>query len=340
VSDRPRRSPDLDVTPAADGYLLRTRRSDAVTWLNRTGYLVLELCTGANSETQIAAALRDAFALPEPPLSAVRDTVSELVAAGVVDPGEGATVSPGLLQIAIWAPGAAVHPEVLAGVLALREDVDSARIPARLVVDLDRSMRAARSRAANRCLHDGDTTHVLFLDATPEALAALREASLPRLMASRHEVIGIPVASPRPDWDRALDASRSSPDVSAAQLEAFASGYDVSLVAGAEGDLDTGFVEARHCGSGALLVQRSALERLAGAGVANRHRGSIVQGAVTGPGGWGFFDPALSKDGIDIDEDLAFCERVRASGGRVMVDASGSFGTCLRILGRLQEQGR
>ena len=85
-----------------------------------------------------------------------------------------------------------------------------------------------------------------------------------------------------------------------------------------------------------MLVRRTALERMAGSGHVSRHRGSVSSGAMTMDAGWGFFDPLLSQDFMDLDEDYAFCERIRAAGGRVMVDVAGGLGTRLEILDRLR----
>ena len=197
-------------------------------------------------------------------------------------------------------------------------------------------MRSARNRAANAILHAGSSTHVLFLDATREALAAVRERSLTRLLASPHEVIGIPVPFGPFEWDRVREAAIALPDLTSTQLQAFARRYDVSFTFLPEpARSQAGFLEGRHCSSGALLVRRSGLERVAGSGAAHPLRGLVQHGMLSMDEGWGFFDSGRTSDGIDIDEDLAFCERVRSAGGAVMIDVTGSYGTCLDVGMRL-----
>lgn len=336
MSEHPQRRDDLVIDAAADGYLVRVPSTEAVTWLNRTGYMVLQLCTGENATDFIAKALSHAFDLAWSPVQAVRETVAELVAAGLVAPGAGTKTETRKLEIVVWAPGLAVAPEVVTGILNLRSDAENSGVPAAMVLERDRSLRSARNRAANRVTRDASVSHLLYVDATPQAIGAIRDVGLSRLLAADHEVIGVPVQWPVPAWDRALDAASKLPGLSSYELECYAHGYDTSFAHMPEAQAVDGFLEARHCASSAMIVRRSALERIAGSGVATRNRGAVTQGAVFTNPGWGFFDSGLSGDGIDIDEDLAFCERVRASGGAVMVDVTGAFGTCVRVGMRLQ----
>lgn len=338
MTSHPQRRPDVEITEVPDGYLARVPGTDAVTWLNRTSYLVFGLCTGHNDADLIAAAVAQAFDLTAPPRAAVRGAIGDLVAAGLVTPGvDHAQTEQAVIEVALWAPGPSVEASIITAVQALLAEARDADITATLRLDRDRSMRAARSRAASRVVREGTATHLLFLDAVPEAIAAVRQRSITRLVASTHEVIGIPVPSGQAVWDRVREATASLPDLSTLDLEHYARGYDVSFAFAPEPSLAAdGFLEGRHCGSGALLVRRSGLERVAGAGVANHLRGSITQGVLTTEEGWGFFDPAIFSDGIEVDEDLAFCERVRASGGTVMVDVTGGFGVCLAVGARLQ----
>ena len=304
----------------------------SVTWLNRTGYLILQLCTGANSDTAIANALASAFHLNWSPIAPVRSAIAELVTAGLVTPAETTPpVSTRHLEIVIWAPGPAIVPEVATGMLNLNAEAESARIPTAIVLERDRSMRSARNRAANRVVRSTETTHLLYVDATTEAIGSVLQVGISRLIDSEHPVIGVPIPWGYPAWDRAKSAASTVPGISTSELEAYAHGYDVSFAGLPEGESENGFIEARHCGSGAMMIKRSALERIAGSGAVTRNRGVLSQGLVYTDPGWGFFDPALSSEGLDVDEDLAFCNRVRTSGVRVMVDLSGSFGTCVRV---------
>lgn len=332
-----RRRDHLEITPAADGYLVRVPEGNAVTWLNRTAYLILQLCTGSNSDSAIAKALAGAFHLHWSPLIPVRAAIAELVTAGLVTP---AAIQPPAttrhLEIVLWAPGLAIVPEVATGMLNLNTEVSEAGISASIVLERDRSMRSARNRAANRVVRDTGTTHLLLVDATAEAIGSVLQVGITRLIDSEHPVIGVPVPWNYPAWDRAHEAASTLPDITPGELEAYAHGYDVSFAGIPQRRAEGGFIEAAHCGSAAMMVQRSALERIAGSNVVTRNRGVFSQGRIFTDPGWGFFDPALSQEDIDFDEDLAFCQRVRASGGNVMIDLTGSFGTCIRIAQRMQ----
>ena len=336
MTRHPMRRPEVEVAAAADGFLARLPASSAVTWLNRTGYLVLELCTGANDVESIAAAIGRAYDLPVAPLAAVRETVAELVTAGLVTPGDVETPPHATLHIALWAPTDSVPTDVVAATQSILDGLRSAGIPTTITIDRDRNLRSARNGAANRVLQGNDATHVLFLDARSETVVAVRDCELPRLIASAHEVIGIPVASRTIAWERARRASAEVPGLTDREVEAYATNFDVSFTTlPSSADLATGFIEGYHCNSGALLVQRSGLERIAGSAPANHHRGLLSHGIVTMTDGWGFFDPGFSHESIDIDEDLAFCERIRAAGGRLVIALTSDFRTSINVGQRL-----
>lgn len=337
MNQNPQRRPDVEVVRSADGYLAHVPGSPLLTWLNSTGYVVLELCTGANDAALISRALMAAFDLYEPPTELVRSTIAELVAAGLVSPGETIAEETHSLDIAVWAPGSSIDADALSTVHALIREAEAGGIATTLTIDRDRSMRGARNRAANRFLNRSDATHALFLDALPDPMIAISGCDIVQLIGSEHEAIGIPVPIGEPRWEAAMQAARAMPGLSTRDLEAFARGYDVSINRAPElADFEAGFIEGRHCSSGALLLRRTALERIAGSELANRHRGNVRNGVVGFAEGRGFFDTGLSGDFIDIDEDLAFCERMRGAGGQVMIDLSGDLGTCLHIGMRLQ----
>ena len=337
MSRHPQRRAEVEVTASADGFLAQSPGSSSLTWLNRTGYLVFELCTGTNDISAIARAVMAAFDLYDPPMETVRSAIAEMVAAGLVTPGDSDTDDTRSLDISVWAPGSSIDTDALSAVHALIREAEAVGIRTSLAVDRDRSMRGARNRAANRLLSRSDASHALFLDALPDPMIAISGCDIVQLMASGHEAIGIPVPIGEPRWEAATNAARANPNLTTREIESYARGYDVSITrAPGQSDFAAGFIEGRHCNSGALLLRRSALERIAGSNLANRHRGNVRNGVVTMADGRGFFDTGLSADHIDIDEDLAFCERLRGAGGQLMIDISGDLGTCLRVGMRLQ----
>lgn len=337
MSVRPTRRSDVMVDPAADGVLVRMPRSASVTWLNRTAILVFELCTGANDTDAIARALQHAFDLNEAPVAAVEAAIADLVAAGLVEPVRQRPPTLVTLTIALWAPAATVPTDALTHLQAIRTDAERAGIATALTIDRSRSMRTARNRAASAAVREATASHVLFLDSSGPAIDAVLDADLTSLVARDHDVIGIPVPVGEPMWERARDAAAALPDLTANELRRVTQGYDIALpVVTGPREIEDGCVVGKQCSSAAMLVQRSALERIAGVGVTPRNTGTLAMGVLSTEGGWGFFDPGRSREGIDLDEDLAFCERVRASGGRVMIDATGGFGTHLDIAERLR----
>lgn len=334
----PVRNADLEITPSADGFLVRIPGTAKVAWLNRTGYLIFELCTGRNDETAIAAALIDAYGLSRSPIDAVRTAIAELVTAGLVTPGAPEPVIDASLVISVWHGGANINPDAVTRLNELLAQAEHAKVPARLVFDSSRSLRTARNLAASRLLTESDATHLLFLDATLEAIDEVTRVGLARLLRSAHEVIGVPTSIGEPNWKIARMAARGIPDLTEREMEVATRRYDASFLINPDPDIaEDGYLEARHCGSHALMVRRSALERIAGSGQANTNIGYLDHGHVQTADNWGFFDPWRYSDGVDIDEDFAFCERVRHSGARVMVDFSGSFGECVRVGKRLQQ---
>jgi hypothetical protein len=84
VSDNPRKAPDAEVNEVADGYVVYHPSRDRVHYLNHTAALVLEFCTGENSEDAIVRLLQKAYDLPEPPTAEVRDCLEQLRGEGLV----------------------------------------------------------------------------------------------------------------------------------------------------------------------------------------------------------------------------------------------------------------
>jgi hypothetical protein len=75
---RPRKAPDLEVNEVVDGYVVYQPAFDRVHYLNRTAVIVLELCTGENDADAIAAAVQEAFELPDPPAAEISACLAQL----------------------------------------------------------------------------------------------------------------------------------------------------------------------------------------------------------------------------------------------------------------------
>ena len=81
---RPRQAPDLDVTETDDGYIIYEPEKDKVHHLNPSAVLILELCDGVNTATEIAEAVREVLQLASAPIGDVADGISALAAEGLV----------------------------------------------------------------------------------------------------------------------------------------------------------------------------------------------------------------------------------------------------------------
>jgi Coenzyme PQQ synthesis protein D (PqqD) len=71
------------VVETADGYVVYDDQRDRVHQLNRTAALVLELCTGENTEADIARLLQNAFGLDSPPEEETQACLGQLRAEGL-----------------------------------------------------------------------------------------------------------------------------------------------------------------------------------------------------------------------------------------------------------------
>lgn len=74
----------VEVNEVADGIVLYQSEPDRVHYLNATAMLVFELCTGANSNDEIAQMVGTAFGLDTPPEDEVMRCLVELRERGVI----------------------------------------------------------------------------------------------------------------------------------------------------------------------------------------------------------------------------------------------------------------
>lgn len=75
----------LDISSTDDGYIVYQPELDRVHYLNHSAVLILELCTGRNSMGEIATLVQEAYALPDPPLTKVEETVANLLELGLLE---------------------------------------------------------------------------------------------------------------------------------------------------------------------------------------------------------------------------------------------------------------
>ncbi len=87
-----------------------------------------------------------------------------------------------------------------------------------------------------------------------------------------------------------------------------------------------GFAKAVYVGTGILLLRREAFQRLKdhfpeleGCGFCERANPDHVSS-----GRWGFFNMMDDTDGVQMSEDISFCQRWRAAGGEIWADVTTS----------------
>lgn len=74
----PQRAAGIEINEVADGYVAYDPVNDRVHYLNHTAALILEFCTGENSDDEITHLLGAAYDLPEPPLIEVAECLAQL----------------------------------------------------------------------------------------------------------------------------------------------------------------------------------------------------------------------------------------------------------------------
>ncbi len=74
----------LEISETADGFMIHQPEKDRVHYLNHTAVVILEMCTGENSEQEIVETLQKAYGLSSPPTNEVRETLSSMIDEGLV----------------------------------------------------------------------------------------------------------------------------------------------------------------------------------------------------------------------------------------------------------------
>jgi hypothetical protein len=79
------KAPDgLETNEVTDGYIVYQPERDRVHYLNHTAAILLALCNGKSSVTDLPELLREAFGLPVPPAAEVRACLQQLVTEGLI----------------------------------------------------------------------------------------------------------------------------------------------------------------------------------------------------------------------------------------------------------------
>ena len=80
---QPRKSDGLEIDQAEDGFVVYQPDRERVHYLNPTANLILELCDGTLTATQIAELIAQTFDLAVPPSQEVDEALAKLEAEGL-----------------------------------------------------------------------------------------------------------------------------------------------------------------------------------------------------------------------------------------------------------------
>jgi hypothetical protein len=83
MQHRPKKSDGLEIDEVEDGFVIYQPDRDRVHYLNPTANLILDLCDGNLTATQIAELVAQAFDLAAPPQHNVDEALAKLQAEGL-----------------------------------------------------------------------------------------------------------------------------------------------------------------------------------------------------------------------------------------------------------------
>jgi PqqD family protein of HPr-rel-A system len=84
MSDLPARSEDIELADVADGFVVYHPERDRVHFFNHTAAVVLELCDGTKTDTEIADLVQRCYELPDPPEAEVAACLAQLRQEGLI----------------------------------------------------------------------------------------------------------------------------------------------------------------------------------------------------------------------------------------------------------------
>jgi hypothetical protein len=84
MREHPTRVEDIDLSEVADGFVVYHPERDRVHFFNHTAAIVLELCDGTKSDTDIVELVQQFYDLPAPPTEEVGECLAQLREEGLV----------------------------------------------------------------------------------------------------------------------------------------------------------------------------------------------------------------------------------------------------------------
>jgi hypothetical protein len=171
-----------------------------------------------------------------------------------------------------------------------------------------------RSRLAAQFLAHPQATHLLFIDADigfpPETVF--------RLLDSGKEVVAAVCPLKSIDWDKLRAAAKA--DV--ADLQAASIGYVVRFLPTADKsvNVENGFAQVAYGGTGFLMIQRQAMQRLVDAHPELKAKMGDMADPLAAEAVMVFETMIEPETGQYLSEDYAFCRRWRDLGGEIWAD--------------------
>jgi hypothetical protein len=182
-----------------------------------------------------------------------------------------------------------------------------------LFKDGDALITRARASLAAQFLDDADATHLLFVDAD----IGFEPEQVVRLIESGAEMCAAIYPVKRIDWEKVRSAiTTDRPNPSAASLQYVFEVDDPNAIS------QRGrFVKVRYAGTGFLMIQRAAIERMcARYPHLQFKRDHSTDAAVASDKRFALFECMIGEDGTYLSEDFAFCKRWTDMGGEIWAD--------------------
>ena len=178
-----------------------------------------------------------------------------------------------------------------------------------LVQNIHTTSSALLAQSRNQLTHaflQSSCTHLLFIDSD----MVFRADDVLRLLDEDKEVIAAICPRKLIDWQAAAEHARRHPQASAEEVQlasAIYAGYEPLQA----GPFDTNApLEVVSIGTGIMLIRREAFERIRCLPAHRTIQSGVDRGIEV------FFDTDF-VDGQFVSEDISFCKRLRAAGGRI-----------------------
>jgi hypothetical protein len=186
------------------------------------------------------------------------------------------------------------------------------------IVGGDSLITRLRNTLVARFFHAGDdATHFMFIDAD----MAFEPTLVQRMLALDEDVVAGMYPRKAVRWDAPEPIKRCEPPETAIVQ------YTGLLCEGDAYERRGAFATARHCGAGFMMMKRHVVERLVEAHPEAAYDSDhvYVTNRTSHPY-YALFDCMIDPDSKEyLSDDLAFCRRWRALGGKIWLDLEGSL---------------